>query len=104
MVALALGAAAVPVVGAANEISAEPTCKDVNAGVAVPDPGEDCFPGSTTRRAAVVGLLSISAVAALGAAVIGAVAAIRGSSGIIFALAALAAIGLFFAAYGAARF
>lgn len=104
LVSLFLGAVAVPVVGAANEISAEPTCKDVNAGIVEPEPGEDCFPGSTTRRAAVVGFLAVSAVAAAGAMILGAAAAIRNSRGILFLLAALSAIGLFFGAYGAARF
>jgi hypothetical protein len=103
-VALFLGLAALPVIGAASEISDEPTCKDVNAGVAVADPGGDCFPGSTTRRASVVGLLAVSAVAALGALILGVSAALRDSRGILFVLAALSAVGLFFAAYGAARF
>lgn len=103
-VALVFGLAALPVIGAASEISDEPTCKDVNAGVAAVDPGEDCFPGSTTRRAAVVGLLAISAVAAIGAMLLGGIAAIRDTRGIAFALVALVSIGFFFAAYGAARF
>lgn len=103
-VALCFGLAALPVIGAANEISFEPTCKDVNAGTAVPDPGEDCFAGSTARRASVVGLLAVSAVAAVAAMILGGVAAIRNGRGIVFALAALTAVGLFFAAYGAARF
>ena len=63
--ALVLGIVAVPVTGAANEISDEPTCKDVNAGVAVQGPGEECFPGSTERRAAVVGLMAVSVVLAI---------------------------------------
>ena len=103
-VALFLGLAALPVIGAASEISDEPTCKDVNAGVAATDPGEVCFPGSTTRRAAVVGLLAVSAVAAVAAMLLGAAAALRDTRGILFMLAAISAIGLFFAAYGAARF
>ena len=56
------------------------------------------------RRAAVVGLMAISAVVALGSMLVGAGAAIRGTSGIFVLLPALAAVGLFFAAYGAARF
>jgi len=103
-VALFLGLAALPVIGAASEISDEPTCKDVNAGVAAAGPGGDCFPGSTARRASVVGLLAISAVAAIGALILGVAAALRNSRGIVFALAAMSAVGLFFAAYGAARF
>ena len=103
-VALFLGLAALPVIGAAAEISDEPTCKDVNAGVAQVDPGEICFDGSTARRATVVGLLAVSAVAAVAAMVIGTIAALRGTSGILFVLAALASVGFFFAAYGAARF
>lgn len=104
LIALSLGAVAVPVVGAANEISDEPTCKDVNAGTATLDPGEDCFDGSTARRAAVVGLLAAAVVAALGTALIGAAAAIRDSRGILFALGVLCSIGFFVAACGAARF
>lgn len=104
LIALSLGLVALPVVGAANEISNEPTCRDVNAGDAVPDPGEECFSGSTARRAAVVGLLAISAVAAVGAMLIGTAAALRDSRGILFFVAALIAVGLFFGAYGAARF
>jgi hypothetical protein len=103
-VALFLGLAALPVIGAASEISDEPTCKDVNAGVAVVDPGETCFSGSTTRRAAVVGLLAVSAVAAIAAMLLGVAAALRNTRGILFLLAATSAIALFFAAYGAARF
>lgn len=56
------------------------------------------------RRAAVVGLMAISAVAALGSMLVGAGAAIRGTSGIFFLVCALASVGLFFAAYGVARF
>lgn len=104
LIALLVGVAALPVVVAANEISDEPTCRDVNAGVAETDPGEDCFPGSTQRRAAVVGLLAVSAAAAVGAMVLGAAAAIRGGRGILFAVAILAAAGLFLGAFGAARF
>jgi hypothetical protein len=103
-VALFLGLAALPVIGAASEISDEPTCRDVNAGVAVLDPGEICFDGSTARRASVVGLLAVSAVAAVVAMLLGVAAALRNTRGIVFLLAALSAIGLFFAAYGAARF
>lgn len=104
VVALLLGLAALPVTGAANEIANEPTCRDVNAGVSVPDRGEVCFPGSTARRAAVVGLLALAAVIAVVAMLLGAVAAIRGSRGILFLLAALAAVGAFFSAYGVAQF
>jgi hypothetical protein len=104
LVALSLGAVAVPVVGAANAISAEPTCKDVNAGTATLARGEDCFDGSTARRASVVGLLAASVVAALGTALVGAGAAIRDSRGILFALGVMVAIGFFAAACGAARF
>jgi hypothetical protein len=103
-VALFLGLAALPVIGAASEISDEPTCRDVNAGVATADPGEDCFSGSTARRAAVVGLLAVSAVAAVAAMLLGVTAALRNGRGILFVLAALSSVGLFFAAYGAARF
>jgi len=104
LIALCLGLAALPVTGAANEISKEPTCRDVNAGVAEPDPGEDCFSGSTSRRAAVVGLLAISAVLAVLAMVAGAVAVIRGRGTVLFAVTTFAALAVFFAAYGAARF
>lgn len=104
VVALALGVAALPVTGASNAIANEPTCRDVNAGVAVPDPGEDCFPGSTARRAVVVGLLAVSAAVAVLAMLIGAVAVIRGRGLVLFSIVALSAIGVFFAAYGAARF
>lgn len=103
-VALFLGLVALPVTGAANEIANEPTCRDVNAGVAEPDPGEDCFRGSTARRAGVVGLLAISAVLAVLGMVVGAIAAVRGSSGILFALTTAAAVAAFFGAYGVARF
>ena len=104
VVALLLGLVALPVIGAASEISDEPTCSDVNAGVAIPDAGEQCFDGSTLRRAAVVGLMAVSAVTALGAMLIGVAAAIRGTSGVLFAITAMAAVGVFFGAYGAARF
>lgn len=103
-IALALAVVAVPVTGAAVEISDEPTCKDVNAGVVALDAGQDCFDGSTARRAAVVGLLAAAVVVALGAALVGAVAAIRDSAGFMFAFGTLVAIGLFAAACGAARF
>jgi hypothetical protein len=103
-IALALALIAVPVTGAASEISDEPTCKDVNAGVAQLDKGQDCFDGSTARRAAVVGFLAASVVAALGTALVGAAAAIRNSAGFLFALGTLVAIGLFAAACAAARF
>ena len=104
VIALSLGLVALPVTGAANEISKEPTCRDVNAGVAEPDPGEDCFTGSTARRAAVVGLMAVSAVLALLAMLIGAIAAIRGRGVILFSVATIAAVCVFFGAYGAARF
>ena len=104
LVALLLGLVALPVVGAASEISDEPTCRDVNAGDAIPDAGEQCFDGSTLRRAGVVGLMAVSAVTALGAMLIGVAAAIRGTSGILFAITAIAAVGVFFGAYGVARF
>ncbi len=104
VIALLFGLVALPVVGAAGEISGEPTCKDVNLGIVEPDPGEGCFEGSTQRRAAVVGLMAASAVVAVGAMVLGAAAAIRDTRGILFALVALGAVGLFFGAYGAARF
>ena len=104
LIALALALVAVPVVGAANEISDEPTCKDVNAGVANLAEGEDCFDGSTARRAGVVGFLAASVVAALGTALVGAIAAIRDTRGILFALGVLVSIGLFAAACGVARF
>lgn len=104
LVALLLGLVALPVIGAASEISDEPTCRDVNAGDSIPDPGEQCFDGSTLRRAAVVGLMAVSAAAGLGSMLVGVAAAVRGSSGILFVVTAIAAVGLFFAAYGAARF
>ena len=104
VVALSLGLVALPVIGAAVEISDEPTCRDVNAGDAVADAGEECFDGSTLRRAAVVGLMAVSAVVALGSMLLGTAAAIRGSSGALFLITALAAVGLFFGAYGVARF
>lgn len=104
LIALLFGLVALPVVGAAGEISGEPTCKDVNLGIAEPDPGEECFAGSTQRRAAVVGLLAISAVAAVAAMILGAAAAIRDTRGILFVLVAMSAVALFFGAYGAARF
>ena len=102
--ALALAVVAVPATGAAVEISEEPTCKDVNAGVAVLDAGQDCFDGSTARRASVVGFLAASVVAGLGTALVGAIAAIRNSAGFLFVLGLLVSIGLFAAAAGAARF
>ena len=104
LIALVLAVAAVPVTGAASEIADEPTCKDVNAGVATLDGGEDCFDGSTARRAAVVGALAASIVTALGTALIGAVAAIRDTRGILFALGIVISIGFFAVACGAARF
>lgn len=103
-IALALALVAVPVTGAAVEISEDPTCKDVNAGLVELDPGEECFDGSTARRAGVVGFLAAAVVAALGTALVGAVAAIRGSRGFIFGFGTLVAIGLFAAACAVARF
>jgi hypothetical protein len=104
LIALCLGVVAVPVVGAASAIADEPTCKDVNAGIVALDEGEDCVDGSTARRAGVVGALAASVVAALGTALIGAIAAIRDSRGILFALGLIVSIGLFAAACGIARF
>lgn len=99
VIALAFGAAAVPVVGAANEISGETTCKDLAAAGTEPLPGDNCFDGSTQRRAAVAGLLILAGVAAVGAMVAGGFAAMRGGLGIpMFVLGAFS-IGLFFASY-----
>jgi hypothetical protein len=103
-IALALALIAVPVTGAAAEIADEPTCKDVNAGVAQLDEDGNCFDGSTARRASVVGFLAAAVVAALATALAGAVAALRGSRGILFALGLVLSIGLFAAACAAARF
>lgn len=103
VIALALGAAAVPVVGAANAISDETTCRDLADAGTEPLPGENCFAGSTQRRAVVSGLLVLAAIAAVGAMVAGGVAAVRGSRGIAMLTLGLLAVGLFFAAYGAFR-
>lgn len=103
LVALLLGLGALPVVGAANLIAGEPTCRDVNRGIAAAPEG-GCFEGSTARRAVVVGLLYVAAAAAVSAMVLGAGAALLGTRGTLFLLAALGAVAIFFAAYGAARF
>ena len=103
VIALALGFTAVPVAGAANEISGATTCRDRKETGIVPRPGENCFAGSTQRRAVVAGLLMLSAGAAVLAMGAGGVVGIRGGRGILFALLGLLAVGLFFGAYGAAR-
>ena len=103
VVALVLGVAAVPVAGAANEISNDMTCRDLSAAGAAAVPGDNCFAGSTLRRAVVAGLLHISAGFAVLAMLFGMLAAVRGSRGVILGLLAIAAILVFFGAYGAAR-
>ena len=103
VVALVLGAAAVPVVGAANRISDEATCKDLAEAGSEPDPGGNCFNGSTQRRAVVAGLLVLSAGAAVCAMLAGGVAVLRGSRGVLLLLTGATAVALFFAAYAAAR-
>lgn len=103
VIALAFGAAAVPVVGAANAISDETTCRDLAEAGTEPLPGQNCFEGSTQRRAVVAGLLVLAAAAAVGAMVAGGVAALRGGRGLLMFAFAVVAVGLFFGAYAAAR-
>lgn len=103
VIALAFGAAAVPVVGAANAISDETTCRDLAEAGTEPLPGENCFEGSTQRRAVVSGLLVLAAAAAVGAMIAGGAAAIRDRGGLIMFAFAVLAVGLFFGAYAAAR-
>ncbi len=102
-IALAFGVVAVPVVGAANAISDETTCRDLAEAGTEPVPGVNCFEGSTQRRAVVAGLLVLAAAAAVGAMVAGGVAAIRDGRGLLMSAFALLAVGLFFGAYAAAR-
>jgi hypothetical protein len=102
LIALVLGAAAVPVVGAANAISADPPCRDVRLGK-VSGSEDDCFNGSTTRRAVVVGLLYSSALTAAAGLLIGVIAVLRGSRGTLLLLTGILAVLLFVAAYGAVR-
>lgn len=92
-----------PVVGAANEISDMTTCKDLKLEGTEPLPGDNCFAGSTLRRAAVAGGMVLAAGAAVLAMIAGGVVAIRGGRGVIFVLLALIAVTMFFGAYGAAR-
>lgn len=103
VIALAFGAAAVPIAGAAKQISDETTCKDLAEAGAEPAPGDNCIAASTQRRAVIAGLLGLSAVAAVAAMIAGGVAAIRDGRGIGLVLLAMLAIGLFFGAYAAAR-
>jgi len=103
VIALALGAAAVPVAGAANEISDDVVCRDLAKQGTEPLPGDNCFAGSTQRRAVVAGLLILSAGAAVLAMIAGGVVGICGRGFILFGVLVLGAIGLFFGAYGAAR-
>jgi len=103
VIALFLGAAALPVVGTAREIADEQTCREL--GREMPDQAAEgrCFPGSTPRQIGVVAFLYGSGAMALLAMVIGAVAAARGTRGILFGLTAAGALMLFVAAYVAAR-
>ena len=103
VIALALGAVAVPVVGAAREISDQTSCRDSAAAGVDPLPGENCFAGSTQRRAVVAGLLVLAAGAAVLAMVAGGAAALTGGRGFLLVLFVLLAISLFLGAYGAAR-
>ncbi|MFN8151205.1 MAG: hypothetical protein U0R24_08780 [Solirubrobacterales bacterium] len=106
VIALALGAAAVPVAGAAKQISEETTCKDLAQAGTEPLPGDNCLAASTQRRAVMAGLLGLSAVAAVAAMIAGGVAAVRGgrAAGVAtMVLLALLAVALFFGAYAAAR-
>ena len=103
VIALAFGAVAVPVVGAANAISDETTCRDLAEAGTEPVPGVNCFDGSTQRRAVVAGLLVLAAVAAVAAMIAGGVSAIRDGRGLLMFAFALLAVGLFFGAYAAAR-
>lgn len=103
VIALAFGAAAVPVVGAANEISDETTCRDLAEAGTEPLPGDNCFDGSTQRRAVVAGLLVLAAAAAVGAMVAGGVAVIRDGNGLAMSLLGALSIALFFASYAAVR-
>lgn len=103
VVALALGAAAVPVVGAANAISDQTTCRDLAEAGTEPLPGENCFDGSTQRRAVVAGLLVLAAAAAVVAMIAGGVAAVRDGHGLLMFAFTVLAVGLFFGAYAAAR-
>ena len=103
LIALILGAAAVPVAGAAKEISDESTCKDISAAGGQAVPGDNCFDGSTQRRAVVAGLLALAALSALGALVVAGVTAVRGGSGVGFVLLTALSIGLFFGSYAAFR-
>jgi len=100
VVALLVGFAALPVIGAAREIADEPTCK----GLPQSDPAADrCFFGSTARQVAVVSLLYGAGAVALLAMVAGAVAAARGSRGILFGLIVACSLALFAGAYVVAR-
>ncbi len=103
VIALAFGVAAVPVVGAANAISDQTTCRDLAEAGTEPLPGENCFNGSTQRRAVVAGLLVLAAATAVVAMVAGGVAALRDGRGLVMLTFAFLAAGLFFAAYAAAR-
>ncbi len=103
VIALALGAAAVPVAGAANEISGESTCKDLAEAGTEPLPGDNCFDGSTQRRAVVAGLLVLAAATALGAMVVGGIDVMRNGRGLAMFVLAVVAVGLFFGAYAAVR-
>ncbi len=103
LIALAFGAAAVPVVGAANAISGQTTCRDRNEAGIEPQSGDECFAGSTQRRAVAASLLLLSGGAAVLAMVAGGVAVLRDGRGFPFTFFAILSVALFFGAYGAAR-
>lgn len=99
-IALLFGVAALPVIGAAREIADEPTCNEIGEG----DPdGDRCFFGSEPRQIGVVALLYGSGAAAMLAMVVGALAAARGSRGILFGLIAASSLLLFAGACVVAR-
>ena len=103
VIALLVGAAALPVIGAAREIADEPTCRELGEKTPKQPTGNRCFSGSTPRQVAVVAFLYGSGAMALLTMVIGAVAAARGSRGILFGLTVAGSALLFVGAYVAAR-
>ena len=103
VIALAFGAAAVPVAGVANEFSGETTCKDLNAAGEEAVPGENCFDGSTQRRAVVAGLLALASAAGGAAMIAGGVSLMSDGRGLAMLALGTLAIALFFGAYAAIR-
>lgn len=106
LIAVLLGVGAVLVVGVAESIGDEVTCRDLNRGNVAASVGavSECFAGSTIRRALVAGLLYGCGGLALLAMLAGTYSALRGSRAILFSALAVGALLLFAAAFGAARF